>query len=84
VATIIGKKKLAASAKRKPTRRKPRFIVNEQGEPVEVLLSIGEYERIMEELADIEDTRIVAERLKAPTWIPWEKAKKRLHVSDKY
>jgi hypothetical protein len=57
VATKIGKKKPAASTKRKPIPRKPRFIVNEHDERVEVVIPIEEYRRLLDELEVLEDIR---------------------------
>ena len=37
------------------------FVVNERGEKVAVVLSIEEYEKILEELEDIEDIRAYEE-----------------------
>jgi PHD/YefM family antitoxin component YafN of YafNO toxin-antitoxin module len=45
------------------------FVVNERGEKVAVMISIEEYEKILEELEDLEDLRACDER-KASGEIP--------------
>jgi len=58
VATKTGKKGPASSpSPKKSTSLRPRFIVNEQEERVEVVLPIKLYEQLIEELEDREDIR---------------------------
>ncbi len=51
------------------------FVVNERGEKVAVVLSIDEYEKILEELEDLEDIRACNEaKALGETPIPLEQA----------
>jgi len=51
------------------------FVVNERGEKVAVVLSIEEYEKILEELEDFEDIRACNEaKALGETPIPLEQA----------
>ena len=51
------------------------FVVNERGEKVAVMISIEEYEKILEELEDLEDIRAIEEaRASGETPIPLEQA----------
>ena len=58
MATKAAKKgPVSSHSRRKSTSFGPRYIVNEQGERVEVVLPIEIYERLIEELEDREDIR---------------------------
>ena len=51
------------------------FVVNERGEKVAVIISIEEYEKILEELEDLEDIRAYDEaKASGETPIPLEQA----------
>jgi PHD/YefM family antitoxin component YafN of YafNO toxin-antitoxin module len=51
------------------------FVVNERGEKVAVVISIEEYEKILEELEDLEDIRACDDaRASGETPIPLEQA----------
>ncbi len=51
------------------------FVVNERGEKVAVVISIEEYEKILEELEDLEDIRACKEaKASGETPIPLEQA----------
>jgi PHD/YefM family antitoxin component YafN of YafNO toxin-antitoxin module len=51
------------------------FLVNERGERVAVVISIEEYEKILEELEDLEDIRACEEaRALGETPVPLEQA----------
>ncbi len=54
------------------------FVVNERGEKVAVVISIEEYEKILEELEDLEDLQAVREyeeaKASGETPIPLEQA----------
>jgi PHD/YefM family antitoxin component YafN of YafNO toxin-antitoxin module len=51
------------------------FVVNEQGERVAVVISIEEYEKILEELEDLDDIRAYDEaKASGETGIPLEQA----------
>lgn len=58
LATKARKKGTVSSpSPKRSTSLRPRFIVNEQGERVEVVLPIKLYEQLIEELEDREDIR---------------------------
>jgi PHD/YefM family antitoxin component YafN of YafNO toxin-antitoxin module len=48
---------------------KPQYITDENGEKVSVIIPIDEYQRIIEELEDIEDVRLfdAAKQLNEPS-----------------
>jgi hypothetical protein len=51
------------------------FLTNEKGEKIAVVISLEEYERLMEELDDLEDIRAAEEaRASGETPIPLEQA----------
>ena len=54
--------------------------MNTKGEKTEVVLPIELYERLIEELEELEDIRDFDEAMKDPDFIPWEEAKKQLGV----
>jgi len=56
------------------SRLKGQYIVNEKGQKTAAVLSIKEYEELLE---DLHDLAVIAERREEPT-IPFEKLKKRL------
>lgn len=60
-----------------------RYVVDENGKRVSVILPIEEYERLIEELEDAEDARAADEARAAiargeDEFIPWEQAKKEI------
>ena len=55
-----------------------RDVVNQKGERESVVVPVSIFEKIVEELEDIEDARVVEERMKDPEWIEWNKAKEEL------
>jgi PHD/YefM family antitoxin component YafN of YafNO toxin-antitoxin module len=58
------------------------FVVNERGEKVAVVLSIEEYEKILEELEDLDDIRAYDEaKASGETPIPLEEALARIKKS---
>jgi len=56
------------------SRLKGQYIVNEKGKKTAAVLSIKEYEELLE---DLHDLAVIAERREEPT-IPFDKLKKRL------
>ena len=55
------------------------FVVNERGEKVAVVLSIEEYEKILEELEDLEDIHAYDEAMASgETPVPFEEAVERI------
>lgn len=60
-----------------------RYIVDENGKRVSVVLSIEEYERMVEELEEMEDARVIDEVRAAVAsgedeFIPYEQARKEI------
>jgi hypothetical protein len=55
-----------------------RYIVNAQGKKTEAVLPISVYERLLEQVEDLEDIRAFDKAMKDPDFIPWEEAKKQL------
>jgi hypothetical protein len=55
--------------------KEPEFLTNAKGERIKVVIDIDEYEKILEELEDLEDLRAVDERKAAGEIpIPFEEA----------
>jgi len=60
------------------------FVVNEQGEKVAVVISIKEYEKLLEELEDLEAIREAEEaRGSGETPVPFDEAIARIEQSRK-
>ena len=58
-----------------PMGKERQFVVKERGEQVAVVIAIEEYEKILEELEDLEDIRAYDEaRASGETGIPLEQA----------
>ena len=57
-----------------------RYIVNTAGERQDVVIPVEVYERLLDELEDAEDTRIIAERMQNPEFVSWEEVKQELAV----
>ncbi len=60
-----------------------RYVVDENGKRVSVILPVEEYDRMVEELEDAEDARAVDEARAAVArgedeFIPWEQAKREI------
>ena len=55
-----------------------RYFVNTAGERQDVVMPVEMYERLLDELEDAEDTRIIAERMKNPEFVSWEEVKQEL------
>jgi hypothetical protein len=55
--------------------KEPQFLTNAKGERIKVVIDIDEYEKILEELEDLEDIRAVDERKAAgEVPIPFDQA----------
>jgi len=52
----------------------PQFVTDEDGKPVSVLLPLGEYEALLEDLSDLQE----ALNVRDDTSIPWETIKAEL------
>ena len=61
---------------------KPKFIVNEKGKKISVVLDIKTYNQLIEELEDIIDNRLMDEVENEPT-VPWEEVKESLRKEGK-
>ena len=75
----------AKSAKRKTTGRRTRqFLVDAKGRRVAVVLSMKEYEELVEAAEQIEDIRHLEEAKKVRGKpIPWEQVKAKLRAEGK-
>ncbi len=59
----------------KAIKESAQFLVNEKGEKVAVVLGIEEYEKLLEELEELEDIRAFDEaEASAETAVPFEQA----------
>ncbi len=58
--------------------RSVRYVVNEKGEKESVVVPVSLFQKIVEELEDLEDASIVDERMKDPDWVDWDRAKQEL------
>jgi PHD/YefM family antitoxin component YafN of YafNO toxin-antitoxin module len=66
------------------TTESKQYLVNERGEKVAVVLSIEEYEKLIEELEDLEASREAEEaRASGETPIPFEEAIARIERTRK-
>ena len=57
-----------------------RYIVNDKGEKTEVVLPIELYERLLDEVEELEDIKDFDEAMKKGEWEDFEKVTKRLDV----
>jgi hypothetical protein len=57
-----------------------RYIVDADGKRTEVVLPIVLYERLLEELEELEDIRDFDEAMKDHDFVPWDEVKKQLGV----
>jgi hypothetical protein len=81
LATKTRKKGAVSSlSPKKSTSLRPRFIVNEQGERVEVVLPIKLYEQLIEGLEDREDIRDAQIARKEQQWETLAEVKQRLGI----
>ena len=60
----------------------PRFVLDETGNRVAVVLPIDVYEELVEQLEQQDDLRAIEEALKDSERITWEQVKTELGVSD--
>ena len=62
-----------------PMKEPTQFLVNEKGEKVAVVIAIEEYEKLLEELEDLEDIRACEEaRASGETSVPFDEAVARI------
>ena len=75
---------MATKTNRKPsagnTEPAIRYIVDADGKRTEVVLPVVLYERLLEELEELEDIRDFDEAMKDDDFVPWEDVKKQLGV----
>ena len=62
------------------TEQAVRYIVDADGKRTEVVLPIVLYERLLEELEELEDIRDFDVAMKDHDFVPWEEVKKQLGV----
>ena len=67
-----------------PMKAPTQFLTNEKGEKIAVVLSIEEYEKILEELEDLEDIRAYDEaKASGETPVPFSEAIERIERNRK-
>ena len=63
---------------------KPQFLFNDQGEKIAVVISVAEYEKILEELEELDDIRAYDEaRTSGETPVPFDEAIARIERDRK-
>jgi enolase len=68
------------TAKNSSFKTEVRYIVNDKGEKTEVVLPIELYERLLDEVEELEDIKDFDEAMKKDEWEDFEKVTKRLDV----
>ena len=68
------------TAKNSSSKTEVRYIVNDKGEKTEVVLPIELYERLLDEVEELEDIKDFDEAMKKGEWEDFEKVAKRLDV----
>ena len=68
------------TAKNSSSKTEVRYIVNDKGEKTEVVLPIELYERLLDEVEELEDFKDFDEAMKKGEWEDFEKVTKRLDV----
>jgi hypothetical protein len=68
------------TAKNSSSKTEVRYIVNDKGEKTEVVLPIELYERLLDEVEELEDIKDFDEAMKKGEWEDFEKVTKRLDV----
>ena len=68
------------TAKNSSSKTEVRYIVNDKGEKTEVVLPIELYERLLDEVEELEDIKDFDEAMKKGEWEDFEKVAKRLGV----
>ena len=64
------------------TLTEPRFVLDETGNKVAVVLPIDVYEELVEQLEQQDDLKAIEEAMEDSERIPWEQVKTELGVSD--
>ncbi|MEE8591365.1 MAG: hypothetical protein V3T35_08600 [Spirochaetia bacterium] len=68
------------TARNSSSKTEVRYIVNDKGEKTEVVLPIELYERLLDEVEELEDIKDFDEAMKKGEWEGFEKVTKRLDV----
>jgi len=68
------------TAKNSSSKTEVRYIVNDKGEKTEVVLPIELYERLLDEVEELEDIKDFDEAMKKGEWEDFEKVTKRLGI----
>jgi hypothetical protein len=68
------------TAKNSGSKTEVRYIVNDKGEKTEVVLPIELYERLLDEVEELEDIKDFDEAMKKGEWEDFKKVAKRLDV----
>ena len=68
------------TAKNSSSKTEVRYIVNDKGEKTAVVLPIELYERLLDEVEELEDIKDFDEAMKKGEWEDFEKEAKRLDV----
>ncbi len=68
------------TVKKRSSKTEVRYIVNDKGEKTEVVLPIDLYERLLDEVEELEDIKDFDEAMKKGEWEDFEKVAKRLDV----
>ena len=68
------------TAKNSSSKTEVRYIVNDKGEKTEVVLPIELYERLLDEVEELEDIKDFDEAMKKGEWEDFEKVAERLDV----
>ena len=59
---------------------KPRFITDSEGHKTDVVLSLKDFQTLVELAEEVEDIQAFDEAMKDPEFVDWEEAKKELGV----
>ena len=58
----------------------PRFITDAEGHKTDVVLSLKDFQTLLELAEELEDIKAFDEAMKDPEFVDWEEAKKELGV----
>ena len=60
----------------------PRYIVDKLGKRTEVILSLEEFEQLLDLAEESEDIRLADERMGEDDWVDFDEVNEQLRVSD--
>ena len=72
------------TAKNRNSKTEVRYIVNDKGERTEVVLPIGLYERLLDEIEEIQDIKDFDEAMEKGEWEDFEEVARRLGLSSSH